>query len=306
MGPELGIRVAGGKGGTSRKTPQQIEQISERQGGDPEPLIYASRMSAKVDSAALQDGYDLYHHSFFFSGDGRWCAVQQGMAQDTRYARRYHWLGSKLDSFVCEPHSAVAGVRHPGEQLLLNMVATESADARNASVEATRIDPGKILSEVQQAPSLFMPARHPVLSEDINPVWLGRIWRTVHERQAADFEQLLYTPGVGAKAIRSIALLAELIYGHTPSHRDPATHDWQRLKPATFSYAHGGKDGYPFPVDRELYDKNIAILEQAARRAKVDSNEKDNALRRLATYLASDAGTKNTGMTVTRHPRRPC
>jgi len=286
MGDELGICVAGGKGGTSRKTPGQIEQIGERTGIDPRPLVYASRMSAKVDSAAVQDGYQLYHHNFFWSGQGRWCVVQQGMSQESRYARRYHWLGSKVDSFVCEPHSAVAGRQQAGQQLLLNMVADEASASRQACAEVARIEPAKILAEVGQGPSLFLPARHAVHTEDVDARWLGRLWRLVYEHQPADFERLLGLAGVGPKAVRSLALVAELVYGASPSRKDPGTHSWQRLRPAAFSYAHGGKDGHPFPVDRELYDRNIAILEDAVRRARVDANQKDHALRRLAGYLS--------------------
>jgi hypothetical protein len=227
----------------------------------------------------------LYHHSFFWTRQGDWCVVQQGMSAQSRYARRYHWLGSAVESFVCEPHSAIAGQHQAADEPLLNMVAREAAPSRAATAEVARLAPQRVLREVQQIPSLFLPARHSVALADADPRWFGRLWRMVYERQPADFEQLLGLAGVGPKAIRSLALVAELIYGAAPSRRDPATHDWGHLSPAAFSYAHGGKDGHPFPVHRRLYDRNIAILEQGLQRAKINPNEKDHALRRLAAYM---------------------
>jgi len=277
MGGELGIFVAGGKGGASRKTPSQIEQIGIRQAIDPQGLIYASRMSAKVDSAAVQDGYQLYHHCFFFDAGGKWCVVQQGMNQDARYARRYHWLGDQLDNFVNEPHSGI--ISDSSGQLLLNMVADESAAARKACSDISLIGPEKILKELATDQGLFLPAGHAVTDRDINVKHLKKIMRSIYEAQPGDFEQLLGLEGVGPKTIRSLALIAELIYHTAASKRDPGT----------FSFAHGGKDGHPFPVDRALYDSNIAILEQSVRKARVNSNDKDHALGRLQSWIKAQA-----------------
>jgi len=283
LGDDLGIHVAGGKGATSRKTPDQIARTADRRNLDGDRLIYASRMAAKVDSSAVQDGYQIYTHHFFCSDDNDWCVVQQGMNDANGYARRYHWLGSAVSDFVCEPHSAVASP--PAEPLqLLNMVARQASGSRSRSAELSRIQPDKLLREINTGPSLFMPAHHPIQPTDINPARLHRILRLTHERQPADFETLLGLPGVGAKTVRSLSLLAELIYGE-PAHRGDLTHRWAPADPATFSYAHGGKDGHPFPVDRQAYDESITLLESAVRRARVDPAGKDQALFRLSAWI---------------------
>ncbi|MGQ9650113.1 MAG: DUF763 domain-containing protein [Phycisphaerae bacterium] len=285
LGPDLGIHVAGGKGGASRKTPEQILSVAERRSLQGDRLSYASRMAAKVDSAAVQDGYQIYAHHFLFSDDNEWCVVQQGMNEANGYARRYHWLGSTVTDFVCEPHNAVASP--PADpQLLLNMVAREADPSRSRCSELARIQPDKLLREITAGPSLFMPAHHPVMPADINPDRLRRILATTFERQPKDFERLLGCPGVGPKTICSLALLAELIYG-TPACRRDITRRWSPSDPPTFAYAHGGKDGHPFPVDRSSYDRSIAILESAVRRAKIDPGGKDQALFRLSRWMAS-------------------
>jgi len=282
MDEDLGIFVAGGKGGVSRKTPGEIEQVGEKHAIDPQHLVYASKMSAKVDSAAVQDGYQLYHHCFFFDNTGRWCVVQQGMNEQTRFARRYHWLGDRLDSFVNEPHSGIIA-EAKGEAL--NMVASESDRCRQACAEISRIEPAKILREVTCGGELFLPKRHPVTETDLNVPHLQRIMRSIYQTQPASFEQLLGLGGVGPKTIRSLALIAELVYDAPASRRDPAT----------FSFAHGGKDGHPFPVDRRLYDRNIAVLEQCVLRARINGNEKDHALRRLQGWLQVQEQTSSSG-----------
>jgi hypothetical protein len=316
MGAELGLHVAGGKGATSRHTPREIAGVADRfaiPAG--ERLIHASKLSAKVDSAALQDHYDLYHHSFFFTTQGQWCVVQQGMNDATRYARRYHWLGdagagaADDQSFVNEPHNAVTDLTEnsgetfapaerpaPGEQLLLNMVAAEAGANRDASAELVRWNPDKLLYEARkltEGPSLFAPAHHALLPEDANLSRLEKIVRTAHGRNPGDFAALLGTEGVGAATVRSLSLLAELIYDAPASHRDPAyepppagalatTSDAPKRRWADYAYAHGGKDGTPFPVDRRTYDESIAVLTDAVRRARVGDSLKSDALKRLA------------------------
>jgi len=284
-GSDLGIHVAGGKGAVSRKTPEEIGAISERRSLPGDRLIYASRMAAKVDSAAVQDGYDIYAHTFFFADDSSWCVVQQGMNDATGYARRYHWLSRDDLDFVCEPHYGIdSEAGRSGQLCLLNMVAREADASRRSSVQVANLEPERILREVQTGPSLFLPAHHPVRTVDIDPKRLSRILRVLHENAPADFERLLGLQGVGPRTIRSLALIAELIYDAPQCRRDPAT----------FSYAHGGKDGHPFPVDRETYDRNIAILEAAVRRAKVSPNDKDQSLRRLAAIVRR-AGARPLG-----------
>jgi len=299
FGDDLGIVVAGGKGATSRKTPQELADAAEKYAiADGQRLIHASRMSAKVDSAAVQDGYQIYHHSFFLTPGGSWCVVQQGMSDAAGLARRYHWLGETVDDFVCEPHQAVQDLSgrpgRAGRQLLLNMVAREAGANRTGSAELVRGDPDKLLAEARKAtegPTLFAPNHHPVLPADVNLDRLRRIVRTAHEAHPRDFEALLGTRGVGPATVRSLSLLAELIYDAPASHRDPAEtagppntaaspsdgRPW-----ADYAYAHGGKDGFPFPVDRETYDRSIHVLLDAVRKARLGRTEKADALQRLA------------------------
>ena len=300
FGNDLGIHVAGGKGGTSRKTPMEIDRIADQRaisGG--EQLIFASKMSAKVDSAAVQDGYQLYHHSFFFSDGGQWCVVQQGMNDFNQYARRYHWLGDGVEDFVCEPHNAIADLgaqearQEPDGQYLLNMVAQEAGANRKRSVDLVQWNPDKLIQSLRKltdGPSLFAPSEHRVLPTSVNLPRLEKIVRSVHERFPNDFQTLLGSAGVGAATVRSLSLLAELIYDAPASHRDPADKSGKEQKAgrqwADYSYAHGGKDAHPFPVDRRTYDQNIAILSDAVRKARVGDEEKVGALKRLARHEA--------------------
>lgn len=270
---EIGFFAAGGKGGTSRKTPGEVEAACERLGREPAPLVKASRMSAKVDSAAVQDGYELYHHAFFFTAAGEWCVVQQGMNDETSMARRYHWLSDNVASFVEEPHAAVCCDTRAET---LNLVAAESAPARAASTELAGQPPDIVLSALERgAPQLVMPSRHPLLPGfDVSQNRLHAILLQTYEQPPADFETLVGRPGVGARTLRALALASELIYGAPASMRDPAR----------FAFAHGGKDGIPFPVDRETYEGTIQVFEKALNRAEVDHSEKVKAFKRLATF----------------------
>ncbi len=266
---DLGVFVAGGKGGTSRKTPSEIQAAGDALSVDAARLVYASRMSAKVDSAAVQDGYQLYHHAFIFTRDGHWTVVQQGMNETNHYARRYHWLGEAVTDFVCEPHAAVcADVR--GEAL--NLVARESEGARAAIPQVVaREKPEKLVAELKHVQTLDLPPRHHLLAADIPPDRLSKILLSTYERQPGDFESLLALEGVGPQTIRALTLLAELLHGAPASWRDPAR----------YAFAHGGKDGYPFPVDRATYDRSIELLRTAVRRARIEPREKGQAMDRL-------------------------
>ena len=267
---ELGLFAAGGKGGTSRKTPGQIVATCEMLGRDPAPLEYASRMSAKVDSAAVQDGYQLYHHAFFFTAAGEWCVVQQGMSDATRMARRYHWLSDRVASFVDEPHEAVC-CDAQGETL--NLVAHESADVRTTSVSLATQRPDETLRVLAKIPELRMPERHTLFPElDVAGTHLHRILERTYDRAPEDYAALLGVPGVGAKTVRALALASELLHGTPVSLRDPAR----------FAFAHGGKDGTPFPVDRATYDRTIEVFGKALNAASIDRTEKVRAFRRLA------------------------
>jgi hypothetical protein len=269
---ELGLFVAGGKGRTSRKTPSEIETFGHLLKVSPSALVYASRMSAKVDNSALQDGYQLYHHTFFFTADGSWAVVQQGMNEINRYARRYHWLGEKITDFVCEPQSAVCSQAR-GETL--NLVASESTQARNVIAHVVAEEkPDKIVTQLNNLKTLNLPRRPYITLEDIHPDRLSKIFIKAYEHQPQSFESLLGLGGVGSKTLRALSLISELIYDTPVSLRDPAS----------YSFAHGGKDGYPYPVDRKTYDNSIQFLAQALEKAKVGDKEKLEAFRRLKAW----------------------
>jgi len=270
---EVGLFVAGGKGAASRRTPAEIATACDRMGADAAPLVYASRTSAKVDSAAVQDGYQLYHHTFFFTADAQWCVVQQGMSDETSMARRYHWLSHDVHSYVNEPHAAICS---EASATTLNLVAAESEDVRSAAATLAAGKPETTLDAMSKVARLDMPRRHEVTAADIDPKYLRKILLRTYERAPKDFEALLAIEGVGAKTLRALSLTAELIYGVRASRRDPAR----------FSFAHGGKDGTPFPVDRTTYDRTIQVLRDALNGAGVGRSEKVAAFRRLARFAS--------------------
>ncbi|MCS7252302.1 MAG: DUF763 domain-containing protein [Thermoflexus sp.] len=270
-GRDLGLFVAGGKGKASRRTPEEIEAAARHLQVDPAPLINASRMAAKVDNHALQDGYTIYHHVLVFDQAGRWAVIQQGMNPSNRYARRYHWLGEALTDFVNEPHAAVCCDEWTRP---LNMVAAEAEAARQAVAELSRERPWRLLQELQRLQRLRLPPHHEILIQDIHPDHLASIFVKTYEAQPSSFSELLGLPQVGGKTIRALALLAELLYGTPLSFRDPAR----------FAFAHGGKDHHPFPVDRALYDRSIRMLREAVERARLGNWERLEALRRLAEW----------------------
>jgi hypothetical protein len=270
---DLGLYVAGGKGRTSRQTPNELQEFGARLGMDGDRLAYNSRMAAKVDSAAVQDGFDIYHHSFFLSSDGEWAVVQQGMREHDGNARRYHWLGSRVSDFVNEPHAAIASDAQ--EQTVLNLVAAESADSRTASAEFARLEPRLVDREIARVITLALPDRHWVdVRKDINPAHLRKVLLSTYEAAPQNFEEMLAVPGVGAKAVRALALVAEVVYGSPASVKDPAR----------FSFAHGGKDGHPYPVNRDVYDHSVEWLREAVSKAKIGRSEQLHALKRLADW----------------------
>jgi len=242
-GKDLGLFVCGGKGATSRKTPLELEQLGQKRliDRDAEELIYTSRMSAKVDNTALQDGYQLYHHSFIVDKAGNWAVIQQGMNEDSRWARRYHWLGKDVEDFVCEPHKAIC-CDHKGETL--NMVSSESGRAREITADISCQNPQKIVTEYTNIKNLQLSSHHDVRKKDIKPENLKKILLKTYEKKPENFEELLGMQGVGPGTIRALSLMSELVYGEKPSFSDPVR----------FSFAHGGKDGHPYPVNRSVYD----------------------------------------------------
>lgn len=271
---DLGLFVAGGKGRTSLKTPDEIQRWGERVslGISPNDLIYASRLSAKVDNTALQDGFQIYHHAFIFNREGQWAVVQQGMNTENRWARRYHWLGDKVKDFVDEPHSGI--ISEHKRKNPLNMVAHQSNEARKISAGLAKEKPKKTLAVVERLKEIKLPARHGIFFKDLRTENLNRILLKTYEQQPQNFEQLLGIRGVGPKTVRALALISELVYGAKPSYTDPVR----------YSFAHGGKDGHPYPVSKAQYDQSIEILRKALMEAKIGRTEKLEAIKRLSLF----------------------
>lgn len=269
---DCGLIVAGGKGAVSRRTPQELEAAGDHLQVNPAGLIHYSRLVAKVDSAAVQDGYQLYHHVFISTLDGEWSVIQQGMNDTNRQARRYHWLSSAVESFVCEPHKAVCSDEKGS---CLNLVAEEGQANRNATSEVTELGPDKLVKELNRLKRLDLPQDHRVLVDDLAPDRLYKIFASTYEQAPQGFEELLGIRGVGPKSLRALSLVAELLYGAPVSFRDPAR----------YSFAHGGKDGFPYPVDRKTYDKTIDILHKAIQSSHIGHNQQLAALRRLHSYF---------------------
>ena len=263
---ELGIYICGGKGKSSRQAPNELLSVGERTGLNGEYLVRCSKLSAKVDNTALQDGHQLYMHSFIVSDEGDWTVVQQGMSNESSTARRYHWHSSSLKSFVDEPHTGISGVN---QGLILNMVDKEASDARKAIMSIADEAPDKMLREVQK---LVMPSHHDVRAKDVDLKRLGTILWLAHDTKPADFEDLLLLEGLGPRTLQSLALVSEVIYGTPARFKDPAR----------FAFAHGGKDGHPFPVPVKIYDETISTLQTAVQKAKIGQTEKSQAIRKLS------------------------
>lgn len=271
---QFGLVVAGGKGAASRRTPQEITAACEQFAKDPDGLVATSCLVAKVDSAAVQDGYQLYHHVFLFTRTGQWCVIQQGMSDATRTARRYHWLSETVSSLVVEPHAAVCCDR---QGPTLNLVAAESQPAQAAMVELAASPDRETLAVFDRLPTLTLPDRHVMTAEDLDTRYVRKILLRTYDAAPKDFASLLGIQGVGPKTLRALALAAELIYGTPASTRDPAR----------FAFAHGGKDRIPYPVDRATYERTIEVLHQAVNRAKIERSEKVRALKRLAGFTGA-------------------
>lgn len=274
---DLGLFIAGGKGGTSRKTPSEITAASELMGIDFKHLVYNSKIVAKVDSSALQDGYQLYHHCFFFTGDGKnWSVVQQGMNDSNKSARRYHWLSNKVKDFTTEPHNAICCNQ---KNVTLNLIDKESKAAKEAITQIATEKPKLILKDLKslkksQEKNYYLPKRHYIKLSDMEFKRLDRVFSNTYNRKPENFEKLIAIKGVGPKTVRALALVSELIYGTKYSIKDPAR----------FSFAHGGKDGIPYPVDREEYDRSIDILHKAVKESKIGRTDKAKAIKRLADF----------------------
>lgn len=262
---ELGIYICGGKGKFSKATPLELISIAERTGLDGKRLAGCSRLSAKVDNTAIQDGYQLYTHNFILSDTGEWTVVQQGMHANNGTARRYHWHSDNLISFTEEPHTGVRGIN---QGLILNLTAVDAVKTKQHILELTTQPTDLTLSTLRR---LKLPSQHNVQAKDVNIKRLGAALWLAHDRQVRSFDELLLLEGVGPRTVQSLALVSEVIHG-TPS---------RFTDPARFSFAHGGKDGHPFPVPVKVYDETISILQNAVQKAKLGHSDKAQAIKKL-------------------------
>ncbi|MEW6006886.1 MAG: DUF763 domain-containing protein [bacterium] len=293
---ELGIFICGGKGKRSLKTPNEIiawGDVLSLPDNRVNNLVYNSRMSAKVDSSLIQDGFQIYHHSFFFSKNGAWAVVQQGMNTQAKSARRYHWYSEKIEDLVCEPHSGIISqLKAP----TLNLTAKESQGTRKISTELVQGSYIGLIKDIQilrlhfskyhkmvslrdaQSKATLLKLEdkeffsHPVLLEDFSKSsYLERIFAKLCSVKPENYEKLLSLEGVGPKTMRALSLVSEVIYGATPSYEDPCR----------YSFAHGGKDGTPYPIDRKTYDKTIDFFGKIIQKLKLPPSEKRNMLANL-------------------------
>lgn len=265
LSKELGIYICGGKGKLSRETPNELLRIAEKTGLDGQMLVRSSKLSAKVDNTAIQDGFQLYLHNFILSNEGDWAVVQQGMSGFSGTARRYHWHSENLKSFVEEPHTGICGIN---QGQILNLTASGANPTREAMMGLTSESPSRMLAEVQK---LVLPKHHEVKAKDVDLKRLGSILWLAQEKRPDNFEELLLLEGMGPRTLQSMALVSEVIYG-TPS---------RFTDPARFSFAHGGKDGHPFPVPVNVYDETIGFLRQAVEKAKIGNTDKQEAIKSL-------------------------
>lgn len=295
---DFGLCVCGGRGKYSRRTPDELMFLANATGLDGTKLINSSKLVAKVDSTAVQDGFQLYMHNFVLSNEGDWTVIQQGMNIESKTARRYHWSSENLKSFIEEPHTGITG---ENQGLILNLTAKDAKETRSHILDFSKENPDKIIKEIQnvfkheeninkinsikndniliaqnktiasETRSIVMPHHHEVRAKDVNLKRLGAVLATAYESQPQNFEGLLLTPGLGPRTIQSLTLVSEVIYG-TPS---------RFTDPARFSFAHGGKDGHPFPVPLKIYDDSIRILHESIERSKLGYKDKSECIKRL-------------------------
>lgn len=273
IGPRAGLFIAGGKGRTARNTPHEIIQQADRHpiAVEAEKLVYASKMSAKVDSSAVQDGYQIYHHCFVFNDQGQWTVIQQGMNENNRQARRYHWLSTQVQDFTLDPQTAIC-CNSTNETL--NLVSSSNQKLNQASYKLAQTAPGKLLKEInkidEQARAIKLPGYHQIPRTS----YLNKSLLTAYEKQPQDFEELLGISGVGPGTLRALCMVAEVAYGVKASYDDPVR----------YSFAHGGKDGFPFPVNEADIENSYKVLNRALRRSRTGRSEQLQALKNLAQW----------------------
>lgn len=289
---EHGILIAGGKGRASRRTPQEIQgggELFSLSTAKLEDLVYASKISAKIDNSCIQDGYQLYHHVFFLTERGDWSVVQQGMNESTQYARRYHWLSDSVETYINEPHNGICCDLK--EAKTLDMTADQSFHSRQTSLDLILDNPEHLKKYFQKkvdvgaeqasldafCPQLTLPSHHPVLNTDLSPKEF-EILHNAWELQPESYEELISLQGMGPKKIRALALISDLVYGDKPSWEDPVK----------YSFTHGGKDGFPYPVNREVYDHSIETLQDALQQARLEKKDRYQAIKRLEKLIKVD------------------
>jgi hypothetical protein len=265
---ELGIYICGGRGRQSRNTPQELRAVADRNNLDGEALVRTSRLTARIDNNAVADGFQIYLHSFIVTSDGEWAIVQQGMNEASRLARRYHWHSIEVRDFTADPHTAIVG--QPAGTIR-NLVDSRARPAQEALLTIARTDPAKTLAEVRR---LEMPVRHDVRASDVNEKRLGAVLALAYQRDLRDFASFLLLEQLGPRTLQSLALIAEVVHGA------PARFD----DPARFSFAHGGKDGHPFPVPLKVYDESISVLRRALDGARLGHSDKLDGLSRLDAF----------------------
>ena len=266
---ELGIYICGGRGRFSRNTPNELRTIAYRRGFDADALVRTSRLTARVDNNAIQDGFQIYLHNFVVTNDGEWAVVQQGLNEYNGMARRYHWHSASVKDFVSEPHTAIVG-QHQGT--IMNLVDGQAQQAQSAMIELTREHPEQVLADIRH---LRMPSHHEVRETNVDLKRLGAVLAVAYEKNLHDFAELLLVEKLGPRTLQSLALVAEVVHGTPTRFSDPAR----------FSFAHGGKDRHPFPVPLKTYDETLNVLRTSLDAAKVGDQEKLDGFRRLDKFV---------------------
>lgn len=266
MAKDLGIYICGGRGKHSRQTPEELLRVAEKTGLNGNDLVRSSKLAAKVDNTAIQDGFQLYLHNFIVTNEGEWTIVQQGLNDISGMARRYHWHSTQFQSFIQAPHAGITG---ENQGLILNLTDLQADKTREGILGIAKENPDKMLSEIRK---IVMPRHHEVMAKDVNMKRLGAVLTLAHETSVNQFESLLLLEGLGPRTLQSLTLVSEVIYG-TPS---------RFTDPARFSFAHGGKDGHPFPVPLKVYDETIQTLKSSVEKAKIGQNDKREAIQQLS------------------------
>jgi uncharacterized protein len=265
---ELGIYICGGRGRHSRRTPDELRVVAEARGLDGEALVRTSRLTARIDNNAIADGFQIYLHAFVVSAAGEWTIVQQGLNDETGWARRYHWHSAAVRDFTAEPHTGIAG---EPQGIIMNLVDREAKPAQGAMLSLVREEPARTLGEFRK---LTAPRHHDVRAEDVDLKRLGAVLAVAYERDFHEFAELLLLEKLGPRTLQSLALIAEVVHGTPTRFTDPAR----------FSFAHGGKDGHPFPVPLKTYDESISVLRGALDQARLGDRDKLDGFARLERF----------------------